>query len=118
MVIFDTLLIKQNIKNLMCFLCPFTYNKEDNTVDDIFGNFIGVFGQNDGILNYKKYTRSIKNLGGMNNLLPIAELMYSSISKAKNIKYNFIDKSILTESTFVAYVNVIKQILLGHPKNL
>ena len=109
---------KQNLKNLMCFLCPLTFNKEDNTIDDIFGNFIGVLGQNDGIVNYKKNTRNIKYLGGMNNLLPIAELMYSSISKAKNIKYNFIDKSILTENTFLAYCNVIKQILLGHPNNL
>ena len=116
--IFNTQLKKQNLKNLMCFLCPFIYNKEDNTIDDIFGNFIGVLGPNDGVVNYKKYTRKIKYLGGMNNLLPIAELMYSSISKAKNIKYNFIDKSILTENTFLSYFNAIKQILIGHPKNL
>ena len=99
--LFDFSLKKQNIKGLICFLCPFTYNKEKNVIDDIFGNFIGEFSENDGINNYKKNAKSIKSLGGMNNLLPIAELMYSSISKSKKIKYEYIDKSILTEKTFL-----------------
>ena len=99
--LFDFSMKNQNIKNLICFLCPFAYNKEKNIIDDIFGNFIGELSENDGINNYKKNAKSIKNLGGMNNLLPIVELMYSSISKAKNIKYNYIDKSILSEKTFL-----------------
>ena len=116
--LFDFSLKKQNAKNLICLLCPFTYNKEQNTVDDIFGNFIGEFNEYDGINNYKKNSKSIKDLGGMNNLLPLAELMYSSISKSKNIKYNYIDKSILSEKTFLDYFKVINTILIGKEKNL
>ena len=116
--LFDFSLKNQTINGLTCFLCPFFYNKENNTVDDIFGNFIGEFSENDGINNYKKITKSIKNLGGMDNLLPIAELMYSSISKSKNIKYNYIDKSILSEKTFLEYFKIINKILIGKEENL
>ena len=116
--LFDFSLKKQNIKGLICFLCPFTYNKEKNVIDDIFGNFIGEFSENDGINNYKKNAKSIKSLGGMNNLLPIAELMYSSISKSKKIKYEYIDKSILTEKTFLEYFKVLNTILLGRENNV
>ena len=115
--LFDFSLKKQNIKHLICFLCPFTYNKEKNVVDDIFGNFIGEFSENDGINTYKKNAKSIKSLGGMNNLLPIIELMYSSISKSNKIKYNYIDKSILSEKTFLEYFKVLNTILLDRPRN-
>ena len=116
--LFDFSLKKQNIKHLICFLCPFTYNKEKNVIDDIFGNFIGEFSENDGINNYKKNAKSIKSLGGTNNLLPIVELMYSSISKSKKIKYNYIDKSILSEKTFLEYFKVLNTILLERPRNV
>ena len=115
--LFDFSMKNQNIKNLICFLCPFAYNKEKNIIDDIFGNFIGELSENDGINNYKKNAKSIKNLGGMNNLLPIVELMYSSISKAKNIKYNYIDKSILSEKTFLEFCKILKQILIERENN-
>ena len=116
--LFDFSLKKQNIKGLVCFLCPFTYNKEKNVVDDIFGNFIGEFSENDGINNYNKKAKSIKSLGGMNNLLPIVELMYSTISKSKSIKYNYIDKSILTEKTFLEYFKVLNTIFTEREKNV
>ena len=116
--LFDFSLKKQNIKGLVCFLCPFTYNKEKNVVDDIFGNFIGEFSENDGINNYNKKAKSIKSLGGMNNLLPIVELMYSTISKSKNIKYNYIDKSILTEKAFLEYFKVLNTIFTEREKNV
>ena len=115
--LFNFSLKNQNIKCLISFLCPFTYNKEKNVIDDIFGNFIGELNENDGIVNYKKNVKSIKSLGGMNNLLPIIELMYSSISKAHNIKYNYIDKSILSEKTFLEYFRVLKQILIERENN-
>ena len=37
--LFDFSMKNQNIKNLISFLCPFTYNKEKNIIDDIFGVF-------------------------------------------------------------------------------
>ena len=116
--LFNFSLKKQNLKSLICFLCPFTYNKEENVVDDIFGNFLGKFSENDGINNYKKNAKSIKSLGGMNNLLPIFELMYSSFSKAKNIKYKYIDQSILSEKTFTEYFKILNTILLGREDNI
>ena len=116
--LFDFSLKKQNLKGLICFLCPFTFNKENNVIDDIFGNFMGEFSENDGINNFKKNAKSIKSLGGMNNLLPIMELMYSSISKAKNIKYDYIESGILSEKTFLEYFKVLKTILIGREKNL
>ena len=115
--LFNFSLKKQNLKGLICFLCPFTYNKEKNVIDDIFGNFFGEFSENDGINNYKKNAKSIKSLGGMDNLLPIVELMYSFFSKAKNIKYNYIEASILSEKTFLEFFKVLNIILLGREKN-
>ena len=115
--LFDFSIKKQNIKSLVCFLCPFTYNKEKNIIDDIFGNFVGELSENDGINNYKKNSKSIKSLGGMNNLLPIIELMYSSISKAKNIKYDYVDKNIISSKTFLEFFKVLKSILIGREKN-
>ena len=116
--LFDFSLKNQNLKNFICFLCPFTYNKEENVIDDIFGNFVGKFSENDGVNNYKKNAKSIKSLGGMNTLLPIIELMYSTISKAKNIKYNNIDKNIFSEKSFSKYFSVLNTILLGRERNL
>ena len=116
--LFDFSLKKQNVKGLICFLCPFTYNKEKNVIDDIFGNFIGEFSENDGINNYKKNAKSIKSLGGMNNLLPIAELMYSPISKQKKNQFNCVDKSVLSAKTFLEYFKVLNTILLGRENNL
>ena len=91
--LFDFSMIKQNIKNLVCFLLPFNYNKEKNEIHDIFGNFYGKLGENDGVNNYKNYSKNIKVLGGINNLLPIFEIFYSTNPKAKNIKYKFINKN-------------------------
>ena len=116
--LFDFSLKNQNIKNCICFLCPFTYNKEENVIDDIFGNFIGKLSENDGVNNYKKNAKSIKSLGGMNTLLPIIELMYSTISKAKDIKYNNIDKNILSENTFLKFFSILNTILLEREKNM
>ena len=109
---------KQNIKNMIAIFCPFAYNKEDNKIDDIFGNFIGVLGENDGVNFFMNNSKTIRQLGGLNNLLPLIELMFSTISKSKKSKYNLIDKSILTQSTFYECLNLIKQIIIGHSQNL
>ena len=75
-------------------MCPFTYNKEKNIIDDIFGNFIGELSENDGINNYKKNAKSIKSLGGMNSLLPIIELMTNNTE-------------LLTKENFTLYLTLI-----------
>ena len=116
--LFDFSLKKGNIKNLISFLLPFNYNKEGNEIHDIFGNFCGQFSENDGINNYKNYRKNIKNLGGINNLLPIIELIYSSISKAKNIKYEYINKNILSEKTFLAFFKILNTIFENKKNNL
>ena len=108
----------QNVKNLMVFFCPFTYNKKERYIDDIFGHFFGIPGINDGVNYYENHSKSIEQLGGINNLLPIAELMFSSITKSKNIFYPLIDKNILTESTLFEYLSIFKKILINHPENL
>ena len=115
---FDIRLSKQNIKNLIGIFCPFAYNQEENQIDDIFGNFIAVLGENDGVNFFINNTKTIKQLGGINNLLPILELMYSTISGSKKIKYKLIDKSILTQSTFFEFLNLIKNIIIDHSQNL
>ena len=115
---YDFHLNKQNIKNMIAIFCPFAYNKFDNKVDDIFGHFVGVLGENDGVNNYIKNSKRIIKLGGINNLLPIIELMYSTISKSKKNKFNLVDGSILTQSTFYEFLNLIKIIVIGYTDNL
>ena len=109
---------KQNIQNLIAIFCPFAYNRDKNQIDDICGHFIGVLGKNDGVNYYINNTKSIGQLGGINNLLPIIELMYSTISISKKNRYNNVDKSILTQSTFFEYLNLIKDIIIDHSHNL
>ena len=108
----------QNVKNLMVFFCPFAYNKKEKYIDDIFGHFLGVPGINDGVNYYENHSRSVQHLGGINNLLPIADIMFSCESKSKNISYPLIDKKILTEKTFYEYFQIIKIILLNHQNNI
>ena len=109
---------KPNMKKKVSLFCPFAYNKEQNQLDDIFGNFIAVLGENDGVNVFVNNAKTISQLGGINNLLPIIELMYSTISKSKKTKYNLIDKSILTQSTFYEYIKLVKNILIGNSQNL
>ena len=109
---------KQNLKNMIGIFCPFAYNKEENQIDDIFGNFIGILGENDGVNYFINNSKTIRQLGDINNLLPIIELMYSTISKSKNIKYNLVDKSILTQSTLYEFLNLIKNIIIENNQNL
>ena len=113
------ILSKENIeKNAISLFCPFAYNKNNNIIDDIFGNYIGVLGKNDGANYYINYTKDIKQIGSMNCLLPIAEIIYSSTLKNKRISYDLIDKDILSEESFVEFLNIIKILLVNHRKNL
>ena len=117
---------EQNIKNLMCFLCPFAYNNKTNSIDDIFGNFIGELTPENGVNTYTNNHKNIKYLGGIDNLLPIAELMLLTQNKNKKnhqkekeyINYDLLDSNFLNENTFLKYITIIKKILLGNKLNL
>ena len=114
--LFNMNLRNQNVKNLMVLFCPFTYNKKEKYIDDIFGHFLAVLGINDGANYYENHSKSVKQLGGMNNLLPIAEMMFSCKSKSKD--YPLIDKNILSESSFYEYLNIFKKILINYHENM
>ena len=103
--IFKIKLKEHNIKYFISCFVPFTYNKDKNTIDDIFGNFEGVLGYDDGVNNYINYSNSLNFLGGINNLLPFAEMMY-------------INKDILNEKTFYEYLFILDEIFIKHTKNL
>ena len=109
-------LSEQNILNLICCFCPISYEKKDNCIDDIFGNFIGKLNSEDGVNNYKNVNKNISDLGGINNLLPIIELMLSSLKD--NNPYKLIDKNVLTEKTLQEILLIIQKILIGHNKNI
>ena len=96
----------QHVKNLMVFFCPFTYNKDYKIVDDIFGNFIGVLNQNDGVITYKNYIKSLDNIGGINNLLPLGELMLLN------------NKNNLAKESFEEFIQIIKIIFSNNLKSL
>ena len=104
-----------NNKLISCF-CPLTYEKGKNIIDDVFGNFIGKLNNDDGVNIYENKKKNIKDLGGINNLLPIIELMLSSLKD--NNPYKLIDKNILTEKTLQEFLIIIPKILLGHKKNI
>ena len=106
----------QNINNLICCFIPLTYEKNKNIINDVFGNFIGKLNNNDGVNNYINKNKNIKDLGGINNLLPIIELMISSLKD--NNPYKLIDKYILSERTFQEYLIIIQKILLNHENNI
>ena len=116
--LYDFHMAKQNIKNMFGIFCPFAYNKENNTIDDIFGNFFGILGENDFINYFVNKTKNIKQIGGINNLLPIIELMHSPISHSKSYKSNFINDSILSPNIFYEYLTLIKKIVIDHSQNL
>ena len=105
----DILLKEQNIKNIISIFPPFTYNERDNSIDDIFGNYIGIFSKNDGVNNYINHIKNIQIIGGINNLLPIAELML----KLKNSENN-----IISEKSVLKYLNIFKDIIIEHNNNL
>ena len=117
---------EQNIKNLMCFLCPFSYNSKNNTVDDIFGNFIGVISPESGVNFFINNFKNIENLGGIDNLLPIAELMLLTQNKKEKsffsdkdfINYDLLEENSLDKNTFLKYMTIIKKIINGKKLNL
>ena len=100
---------EQNINNLIFCFCPFTFDKSKNTIDDVFGNFIGKLSNNDGVIFYKKINKNIQSLGGINNLLPIMELMFCSLKKDN--PYKLVDNNIFTEKNFEEILIIIQKVL-------
>ena len=105
----NILLKEQNIKNIISIFSPISYDKKNNSIDDIFGNYLGVLSKYDGVNNYVNHIKNIQIIGGISNLLPIAELML----KYKNTKSN-----IITEESVLKYFNILKNIIIGHSNNL
>ena len=96
---------------IISIFCPFLYNKYINIIDDVFGVFTGKLNSEyDGVNIYSNNIKNVIKLGGINNLLPIAELMFCSL---KDNTY-FIEKNLLTEGTLLEYLKIIKQILNHH----
>ena len=108
----------KNRYNIINLFCPFAYDKETNQLDDIFGNYFGNLSKNDGANFFSNYTKDIVQIVGINNLLPIAELMYSSIRGTPNPSYTQVNKDLLSESTLFEYLSIIKIILFQHSQNI
>ena len=88
----------QTQKNIISFLCPFASRKNSKIIDDIFGNFFGILNQDDGIIKYKNNIKYIDNLGGLNNILPLGELIFLN------------NKNILTKESFKEFITLLKTI--------
>jgi hypothetical protein len=100
---------------IISIFCPFLYNQCTNIIDDVFGIFTGKLNSEyDGVNIYSNNIKNVIKLGGINNLLPIAELMLFSL---KDNTY-FIEKNLLTEETLLEYLKIIKQILNHHKKSI
>ena len=115
---------EQNIKNIVGLFCPFTYDEAKNQVDDVFGNYIGVISsENDGANNFINYSKNIEQIGEINNLLPIMELMILSNNHNKllstiNMNNNIEVENLLTEEILLKYMHIIKKIIDGKKNNL
>ena len=121
----NILLDNQNIKNIVGLFCCFTYDEHKNQIDDVFGNYIAVISsEDDGANNYFKYYKNIEQIGEINNLLPIIELMLLSHNKEKlcssiNIKCDDIDiEDLITEELFLKYLHIVKKIIKDKKNNL
>ena len=116
---------EQNIKNIIGLFCCFTYNEHKKQIDDVFGNYKAIISsEDDGAINYIKYYKNIEQIGEINNLLPIIELMFLSHNKEKlcssiNINNNEIDiDDLLTEEIFLKFMHLVKKIIKEKKLNL
>ena len=101
----NILLKEKNMKNIISIFSPFAFNKRENTIDDIFGNYIAVLSKNDGVNNYINHFKNIEVVGGLNNLLPISELI-------------LLYKNIISEEILIKYFSIIKNFITSHNYNL
>jgi len=108
----------KKLNNLINLFCPFAYDKEMNQLDDIFGNYLGKLSKNDGVNYFLNYAKDITKIGDINNILPIAELMLSSMKGTPNPSYTLVEKDILSEQSLLEFLNIIKIILYKHKRNI
>ena len=112
---------EQNIKNIIGLFCPFTYDENKNQIDDVFGNFVAIISsKDDGANNFINYSKNIDQIGGINNLLPIMELMLLSCNKKYFSSLNINDieiENLLTEEMLLKYMHIIKKIITGKKNN-
>ena len=108
----------KKLNNLINLFCPFAYDKEMNQLDDIFGNYLCKLSKNDGVNYFLNYAKDITKIGDINNLLPIAELMLSSMKGTPNPSYTLVEKDILSEQSLLEFLNIIKIILYKHKRNI
>ena len=99
------------VKNIISIFTPFTYNESESKIDDIFGNYKAVLSINDGVNYYTNHIKNIQIIGGISNLLPIAELMLNN--RKSNNKNN-----IITEKTLLKYLSIIRDIIIGYNNNI
>ena len=114
---------EQNIKNIVGLFCPFTYDETKSQIDDVFGNFVAIISsKDDGANNFINYTKKIEQIGEINNLLPVIELMLlsnnnklcSSIDMNNNIEV----ENLLTEDILLKYMHIIKKIINDKKYNI
>ena len=105
-----------DLKNIFFLFTPFLYNEKENYLDDICCNFIGFYGDLDGVSTYQNI--KINSLGGINNLLPLIELMIYPLYNSNKIIYKNIEKNILSEEVFYQFISIISFIICDNSYNL
>ena len=116
---------EQNIKNIIGLFCPFSYQKRKNQIEDVFGNFIAIINSpDDGVNNYINYSKNIIQIGEINNLLPMMELLILSQNKNKLCSSvgmnadNLEIEILLSEEILLKYMHIIRKIITGKKHNL
>ena len=96
-------------------LCPFLYNHNMKVIDDVFGILVGkISSEYDGVNLFSNNIKNVTKLGGIDNLLPIVELMLLS-SKSNNYS---IENNLLTEGSLLELLKIIKKILNHHKESI
>ena len=76
-----------------------------------------ISSQDDGANNFINYAKNIEQIGGINNLLPVMEIMLLSNNNNKlcssiNMNNNSIEvENLLTEDILLKYMHLIKKII-------
>ena len=107
---------KEIVEKTIFAFVPFQYYKTDNNeivLDNYFRHsnayFLGpdnkAIKHVNGVNMYHSYMKNIFYLGGITNLLPIIEIIYTQFDK-------LIDTNNLSENVFTDYINLLKLILI------
>ena len=106
--------LNQNSNNLICTFSPYFFNKKNYQIEDPINKYIATINKSNGELNlntvkiFHDYKKNIFFIGGINNILPLFEIIY----KNKNILEKKEKQEILLK-----IMELIKSILVNHPKN-